>query len=1472
MTKCLKTMLALLLTAVLLISALPFAVSAASTMNVTVDTKNAMAGSTVNLDVKISNNPGFAAISLDIDYDKTNLTLKGFSYNDAALAGASTTPYNASASTPCLYVVNGSQNITGDFTLATLTFEVKANAKNNTSAYVKLTYDPENVYNIGEQNITCNITNGAVNIIACVPGDINGDEKVNSKDVSRLMQYHAHWDVDVNEPALDTNGDGKLNSKDVTRLMQYLAHWDVELYPQITTDEDKLKAVAAVPAYCEEPGNIAYWVNEETGKYYRDSKGLIEINLADTVIPATGHTPVIDPAVPATYDHTGLTEGSHCSVCGKALVNQQIIPKLVEDSYNITYHLYADDAYLQSVGVNNPNPATYSSQKGLKLQNVRAEGYIFEGWYDGEGANGELIKTIPSGSEGDIELYAKWTAREYTITFNSPLVPVQSKKYKVNTGATWTNPSLNGYNFIGWCDDDNNLVTRIPVGTTGNITLYANWTSKRNQTRPVSHLEEPLILEDADKGNIMFAYEIGTIENVPLQALSQTYQSVGGMKQTYTTQESVTVTKGEAKNVAKTVSNSTTDSKAWTLSEDWNDVTSVSEVYSTEKGWTKEEAEQYSKTNSNTYSLNSSTGGSQTQTSSTGLSGTLSKSNSGTIGGSHTNERETGSEYEVSKKTTTNSEMGGSIGIDFASVGGKISSGTEVNKSQKNYENNKSSETLNYSATGTNAKSVTGESSNADSGTSTWNTSSGYSSSSSTSQTQSVRNVLSEVVSETKGYGSSYSRGGSKSDTQSFTNTEVESDQYSAAITFSEGTVTTETKTIELGGENEGYYRFVLAGRAHVFAVVGYDVSTSSYYTFTYTVMDDETYTFIDYSKDTASFDDNENGVLPFEVPYFVKEYVDARLLQTKGLSVSQEGVVTSYNGTDDIVFIPSYYRMDNLDGTYTSIKVTGISSNAFAGKNIKAISLSNFIEEIPSGAFKNCTNLEAILCPGVTKIGASAFMGCTKLREFTVPSTVEMIGDHAFEGLEKISVDAISKEVALGAINSGSKQIVLNISANPSGMEGLEIVVPSSITSFELRGNAETYTNIKVKSDAGKTILNGLNISNNGGTAIELSSGNVIFNRLSVESAGYAALIKNPETNIGLYGSVRMSSSSGKTIVCRNISLSEVDSTISSLLSVSGNVLLCGQIDGQEYMNVTNGSIIQITDDEFEKYAKGCYEVNFDANGGSVGTTSKTVYYGSEYGELPTPVYDYHNFTGWFTAKNSGTQVKANTVFASPNDITLYAHWEDKPTSDWTLASQVPANAKVVDNKWTYDLTSTQTTSTDSSPGAGWVKEKDPTWVWGSYGSWSGWSTTQPNPGAGDSRKVDYKDVTDGWYAFTWYRTGSRNYYNYDPGNGIGATYHDWGFFSVDVWNNGTAIGPGGRSSGTYSGTNSGNTTGYNIDNGVVCFKGGEVNHREWRYCDRSQIYTYYWKKVDSLESKTEITAGGNISNVKHYVKYIVK
>ena len=62
-----------------------------------------------------------------------------------------------------------------------------------------------------------------------VPGDANGDGKVNNHDLALLQQYLNEWDVSIEDADLDVNNDGKINNRDLALLQQYLSEWDVEL-------------------------------------------------------------------------------------------------------------------------------------------------------------------------------------------------------------------------------------------------------------------------------------------------------------------------------------------------------------------------------------------------------------------------------------------------------------------------------------------------------------------------------------------------------------------------------------------------------------------------------------------------------------------------------------------------------------------------------------------------------------------------------------------------------------------------------------------------------------------------------------------------------------------------------------------------------------------------------------------------------------------------------------------------------------------------------------------------------------------------------------------------------------------------------------------------------------------------------------------------------------------------------------------
>jgi uncharacterized repeat protein (TIGR02543 family) len=72
-------------------------------------------------------------------------------------------------------------------------------------------------------------------------------------------------------------------------------------------------------------------------------------------------------------------------------------------------------------------------------------------------------------------------------------------------------------------------------------------------------------------------------------------------------------------------------------------------------------------------------------------------------------------------------------------------------------------------------------------------------------------------------------------------------------------------------------------------------------------------------------------------------------------------------------------------------------------------------------------------------------------------------------------------------------------------------------------------------------------------------------------------------------------------------------------------------------------------------------YTVSFDGNGGTPSTVSTNVTYDKEYGTVPTATRTGYDFTGWFTAKTGGTEIKSDTKVTITAGQTLYAHWTVK-------------------------------------------------------------------------------------------------------------------------------------------------------------------------------------------------------------------
>jgi len=138
-----------------------------------------------------------------------------------------------------------------------------------------------------------------------------------------------------------------------------------------------------------------------------------------------------------------------------------------QSTFAVTYE--NDGSYADKTNV-----TTYSVKSlPVALVNPTKDGYTFAGWY----LNDVKVTEIPAGTTGDIKLVAKWAEVSYNINYqldggvNAEANPAT---YTVLDEVTLAEPTKEGYNFLGWYLD-NELVTKIALGTTGDVEVIAKW-------------------------------------------------------------------------------------------------------------------------------------------------------------------------------------------------------------------------------------------------------------------------------------------------------------------------------------------------------------------------------------------------------------------------------------------------------------------------------------------------------------------------------------------------------------------------------------------------------------------------------------------------------------------------------------------------------------------------------------------------------------------------------------------------------------------------------------------------------------------------------------------------------------------------------------------------------------------------------------------------------------------------------------
>lgn len=415
MSNSLKRIIAVMITLTMMVGALPISVFSAGTetssgqMLIVVSSTSGMPEDTVEIVVKLENNPGLASLKLDVNYDAF-LTLKSVSFNEAFGPNV-TTPEPYSNPQP-LAMISPLQAVDADGVFAVLTFEISKDAPDNYQAEISISYDPDEIYDDNYENISVAIQNGIVRVYHGLPGDVNEDGIVSTKDAVLLFRYIAGWNVDVDSAALDTNGDNKINTKDAVQLFRYVAGWpDIILYYGEICHCELVYQEGQKPT-CTETGLDNYWKCKLCNRIYGDADGKKAITLNDLVLESTGHTYSQEWSTDATHHwhmatcgHSTLIsdnalhsfdENKNCSICGynNGTAKQLATPVITRIDYDTVYWSPVDGADYYTVRVNDnyvctlrgtecdladvKNNGTSISKHGYVRVEVRANGYTSE--------------------------------------------------------------------------------------------------------------------------------------------------------------------------------------------------------------------------------------------------------------------------------------------------------------------------------------------------------------------------------------------------------------------------------------------------------------------------------------------------------------------------------------------------------------------------------------------------------------------------------------------------------------------------------------------------------------------------------------------------------------------------------------------------------------------------------------------------------------------------------------------------------------------------------------------------------------------------------------------------------------------------------------------------------------------------------------------------------------------------------------
>ncbi|MBE6601983.1 MAG: hypothetical protein E7637_05715 [Ruminococcaceae bacterium] len=185
------------------------------------DSRYAPIGGTVKVAVRLYNNPGVAAVRLNLSYDTSILTLI-----DVQDGGLLTVADLEALTWSC------TSDVATDGTLVVLTFRV-CDTVAEAATQIEITYEADGITNALLNPVSFEVMGGTLTFVEYLKGDVNMDADIDDNDTLYLRRHLVGWAeyAEICNDAADLDGDGTLTAADVAILKRHLAgvagyEWD----------------------------------------------------------------------------------------------------------------------------------------------------------------------------------------------------------------------------------------------------------------------------------------------------------------------------------------------------------------------------------------------------------------------------------------------------------------------------------------------------------------------------------------------------------------------------------------------------------------------------------------------------------------------------------------------------------------------------------------------------------------------------------------------------------------------------------------------------------------------------------------------------------------------------------------------------------------------------------------------------------------------------------------------------------------------------------------------------------------------------------------------------------------------------------------------------------------------------------------------------------------------------------------------